>query len=75
MRGRNRARKARRSGTALGPLRKVVTEGVNEYGGQTETLECGHTINRKKDHVGYTNAFRRRCRHCMKENQPPAVAR
>lgn len=53
----------------LGPLRKIVSEGVNEHGCQTETLECGHTILRKQDIIGYTNAYRRRCRHCLKEKQ------
>lgn len=48
----------------LGPLRRVVSEGVNEHGVQTETLECGHTIHRKQDAFGHTNAYRRRCRHC-----------
>lgn len=50
----------------LGPLRKIVSEGANEHGVHTETLECGHTIHRKQDIYGYTNAFRRRCRHCLK---------
>lgn len=50
-----------------GPLRKIVAEGVNEHGGQTETLECGHTILRKQDLMGPTNAARRRCRKCKKE--------
>lgn len=59
-------RRARRA-AALGPLRKVVSEGVNEYGVQTETLECGHTIHRKQDIYGPTNAYSRRCRHCLKD--------
>ena len=49
----------------LRPLRRVVSEGENEHGVHTETLECGHTIHRKQDHYGYTNAARRRCRHCL----------
>jgi hypothetical protein len=48
----------------LGPLRRVVSEGANEHGVATETLECGHTIRRKSDIYGPTNAYRRRCRHC-----------
>lgn len=48
----------------LGPLRRVVSEGANEYGVATETLECGHTVRRKNDIYGPTNAYRRRCRHC-----------
>ena len=64
-----RARKKHRSDrptTAqnLAPLRRVVSEGINEHGVDTETLECGHTIHRKKDIAGPTNAYRRRCRHC-----------
>jgi hypothetical protein len=55
------------SRTKLAPLRKIVSEGVSEHGVHTETLECGHTIHRKQDIYGYTNAFRRRCRHCLKE--------
>ena len=47
-----------------GPLRRVVAEGANEHGVPTETLECGHTIRRKSDIYGPTNAYRRRCRHC-----------
>jgi hypothetical protein len=54
------------NGADSGPLRKVVSEGVNEHGVQTETLECGHTIHRKKDLFGHTNAVRRRCRYCKK---------
>ena len=48
----------------LGPLRRVVADGANEHGVATETLECGHTIRRKSDIYGPTNAYRRRCRHC-----------
>lgn len=49
------------------PLRRIVSEGVNEHGVQTETLECGHTIHRKRDIYGHTNAYRRRCRHCRRD--------
>lgn len=48
----------------LGPLRRIVSEGVGEHGVETETLECGHTLHRKQDIIGPTNAARRRCRHC-----------
>lgn len=48
----------------LGPLRRVVSEGANEHGVATETLECGHTVRRKNDIYGPTNAYRRRCRFC-----------
>lgn len=47
-----------------GPLRRVIAEGANEHGVATETLECGHTIRRKSDIYGPTNAYRRRCRYC-----------
>ena len=57
----------RSNGASSGPLRRIVSEGVNEHGGQTETLECGHTILRKHDLMGPTNAVRRRCRKCKKE--------
>lgn len=48
----------------LGPLRRVVSEGATEHGVATETLECGHTIRRKTDIYGPTNAYRRRCHYC-----------
>lgn len=48
----------------LGPLRRIVAEGETEHGVATETLECGHTIRRKSDLYGPTNAYRRRCRYC-----------
>ena len=57
----------RSNGTQRGPLRKVVSEGVNAHGVETETLECGHVIRRKHDLMGPTNAYRRRCRKCKKE--------
>ena len=53
----------------LGPLRRVVAEGANEHGVATETLECGHTIRRKSDIYGPTNAYRRRCRHCRESGE------
>jgi len=59
----------------LAPLRKIISEGANEFGVHTETLECGHTVHRKQDIYGYTNAYRRRCRHCLKEKQNPTVGR
>jgi hypothetical protein len=50
------------------PLRLVV-DWFNdpETGAQKERLECGHVITRKQDIYGYTNAVRRRCRHCARE--------
>ena len=58
------------NGALAGPLRKIIAEGVNEHGGQTETLECGHTIRRKQDLMDPTNAVRRRCWKCKKEAAP-----
>jgi hypothetical protein len=49
---------------SLRPLRRVLDTFQNQYGGQSERLECGHVIGRKMDHHGYTNAYRRRCRYC-----------
>lgn len=60
----------RSNGASSGPLRKIVAEGVNEHGVQTETLECGHVIRRKQDLMGPTNAVRRRCPKCKKEAAP-----
>lgn len=57
----------RSNGAHAGPLRKIVAEGVNEHGVETETLECGHTLHRKRDLMGPTNATRRRCRKCKPE--------
>ncbi len=54
------------------PLRKVVGHGVNEHGGHTETLECGHAVRRLNDIIGPTNANRRRCRYCYEEAQARA---
>lgn len=56
------------NGSDSGPLRRIVAEGENEHGVQTETLECGHTIRRKRDLIGFTNAVRRRCPKCKKES-------
>lgn len=56
----------RSNGAHTGPLRKVVS--VQQTGGTPlETLECGHTILAKRDLMGVTNAFRRRCWMCKKE--------
>jgi len=55
------------SGANKYPLRKVVIDGVLE-----ETLECGHTILKPRDFVGFTNAYRRRCKQCYLEIQKKA---
>lgn len=56
------------------PLRKVVREynelhyiGHVEYAVEMEELECGHSIRRKSDIYGPTNADKRRCRLCVEE--------
>lgn len=57
-------------GAAIGPLRRIVAEGVNAHGVETETLSCGHVLHRRNDHGGPTNAARRRCWKCRKEIAP-----
>lgn len=52
------------------PLRRIVSEGANEYGVPTETLECGHVVHQKQYAFGRTNAYRRRCKKCAKGNPP-----
>lgn len=52
------------------PLRKVVGYGLNEHGGETEKLECGHEIPRRNDIYGPTNAYRRRCHLCHEARKP-----
>jgi hypothetical protein len=42
------------------PLRRVISETAFD-----ETLECGHTIAKRIDFVGYTCAVRRRCKQCF----------
>lgn len=62
-------RGSRKLGARSYPLRRIVSESMNAYGCEVETLECGHTIHRPEDFFGPTNAVRRRCRHCWKETQ------
>lgn len=50
---------------AIAPLRKIVDRGRNEHGSPTETLECGHIVHERQDHIGPTNANRRRCMQCL----------
>ena len=58
------------NGSRTGPLRKVVNV---EYAGSgrdaipIETLECGHVQHAKRDLMGFTNAYRRRCWQCKRE--------
>ena len=56
----------RSNGARTGPLRKIVS---TEVRGDIpwETLECGHEIAAKRDLMGFTNAFRRRCWKCKQE--------
>ncbi len=46
------------------PLRKIV-----KYSHGYETLECGHVQLPRRDFVGLTNAVRRRCKQCGKDQQ------
>ena len=46
------------------PLRAITGTHLNEYGAIVEELACGHEQNQKHDHIGPTNAYRRRCRKC-----------
>ncbi len=60
-----------------GPLRKIVghKHPVIELGGiarevtgiWVEILECGHEQNQKSDFIGHTNAERRRCKKCLRQ--------
>jgi len=56
----------RSNGSKSGPLRKIVS---TDYRGGIpwETLECGHEQAAKRDLMGFTNAVRRRCHYCAKE--------
>jgi mutator protein MutT len=64
----------RRSRRQQAPLRAIVKEGVEQVDVglehpidlYRETLECGHKIPQRHDHVGPTNAYRRRCTQCLK---------
>jgi hypothetical protein len=57
------------------PLRKIVDrpmvsigdDGENEYFVRKELLECGHIVSQKQDIYGPTNATRRRCVQCEKD--------
>lgn len=51
------------------PLRAVVSSYLNEHGVVIERLECGHEQHQKHDHMGPTNAYRRRCRFCARTEQ------
>jgi hypothetical protein len=66
LRSQGRGPRPRSNGAHTGPLRKIVS---TRYRGETpfETLECGHEIMAKRDLMGFTNAERRRCRKCKKE--------
>lgn len=67
LRARGGGPRPRSNGAHTGPLRKVVSV---EYKGDAplETLECGHVAIAKRDLMGYTNAARRRCRACKRED-------
>ena len=53
----------------LPPLRKIVREFIGKHGVQKEELECGHVVNRKSDIYGPTNAYRRRCSQCARDDE------
>lgn len=61
------------NGPLRGPFRKVISKATDQYGARHETLECGHTVNSTQDFYNHTNALRRRCKHCLKENQSSTV--
>ena len=51
------------------PLRKVVDDRYDAATGRIiEILECGHELSRREDIVGPTNAVRRRCHKCQRED-------
>jgi hypothetical protein len=56
----------RNRGRAKGPLREIVGY-VTEGALRVEKLECGHTQMPVKDAYGETNAYRRRCWQCRRE--------
>lgn len=58
------------------PLRKIVGRekrriGTNWVGLpielEREVLECGHKVEPRKDIYGETNAYRRRCEWCLRQ--------
>ncbi len=51
-----------------GPYRRVVSVAYSA-GGPMETYECGHIAMAKRDLIGFTNAARRRCWECRKEEE------
>lgn len=65
---------SRRKEVASQPLRRVVglvdVEVVPGRWLQHELYECGHTRAPKEDHIGRTNAARRRCFKCHKGLPP-----
>ena len=52
------------------PLRKIVSDYVDENDRDCDVLECGHTVYAPTDRNGVaTSASRRRCRFCATEVQ------
>ncbi len=47
-------------------LRKIVRYYTNYWGTIIEVLECGHEQAERQDIYGATNAYRRKCRNCLK---------
>lgn len=69
LRARGRGPRPHSNGSDGGPLRRVVESGHNTAGQRIETYECGHVCEAKRDLMGYTNAVRRRCWQCKKQEQ------
>lgn len=54
----------RKGKTNRDPLRKIVG-----YENGLEVLECGHHQRPREDFIGVTNATRRRCWKCQREQE------
>lgn len=75
MKNRNWARKGGRhrplQKRPLAPLRKIVAMWSDWPSSiMQELLECGHVVQQRSDIIGPTNAYRRRCRRCLKGDPP-----
>lgn len=53
----------------IAPLREVMQAWTDANGMERESLSCGHIVTRKQDIFGSTNAYKRRCKQCLKETQ------
>ena len=61
-----------KSDRSKAPLRKIVDTfwPFGPGGSAVEVLECGHQQNQLQDHIGPTNANRRRCSKCFRGEGP-----